>query len=209
MVWLAIMRQAIVTGGVAAAQENDIQASAPAATPAATPIATPAENVQTATEPEAQEEAGQPETVTTEPEATGTATPEESTYENTAESAGLEIAEEDAEMLMRLAMAEAEGESVEGKALVMLVVLNRVEAEAFPDTVEEVIFQKNQFSVTNAGGRYWTREPDESCQEALELVKQGWDESEGALYFESCNGSSWHSRNLEFLFQAGNHRFYR
>lgn len=112
-------------------------------------------------------------------------------------------------MLMKIAMAEAEGESVEGKALVMLVVLNRVFSDEFPDTVEEVIFQPRQFSVTEEGGRYWNTEPDEGCYEALELVMQGWDESDGALYFESCNGSSWHSNNLEYLFQVGNHKFYR
>ena len=38
---------------------------------------------------------------------------------------------EDAEILLKIAMAEAEGESVEGKALVMLVVLNRVWSEGF------------------------------------------------------------------------------
>lgn len=105
--------------------------------------------------------------------------------------------------------AEAEGEGTKGKALVMLVVLNRVWSDEFPDTVEEVIFQKNQFSVTMPGGRYYTTEPDEECMEALHLVNTGWDESYGALYFESCEGDSWHSRNLEFLFQAGNHKFYR
>ena len=115
----------------------------------------------------------------------------------------------DSEMLLKIAMAEAEGESVEGKALVMMVVLNRVWSEGFPDTVQEVIFQPRQFSVIADGGRYWTTEPDAGCYEALELVMQGWDESEGALYFESCEGSSWHSDNLEYLFQVGNHKFYR
>ena len=43
-------------------------------------------------------------------------------------------------MLLKLAMAEAEGESTEGKALVIRVVLNRVQSEDFPGSVEEVIF---------------------------------------------------------------------
>lgn len=38
----------------------------------------------------------------------------------------------------------------------------------------------------------------------------GWDESWGALYFESAdNEQGWHSRSLEFLFQYGGHKFYR
>ena len=116
---------------------------------------------------------------------------------------------EESQMLMKLAMAEAEGESVEGKALVMLVVLNRVWSDDFPGTIEEVIFQPKQFSPVTEGGRYYTTEPNEECREALELVMNGWDESGGALYFESCEGGSWHSENLEYLFQEGNHKFYR
>ena len=116
---------------------------------------------------------------------------------------------EESYMLMKIAMAEAEGESVEGKALVMLVVLNRVWSDGFPDTIEEVIFEPGQFSPVREGGRYFTTEPNDECHEALEMVMKGWDESHGALYFESCKNSSWHSENLEFLFQVGNHKFYR
>lgn len=116
---------------------------------------------------------------------------------------------EESYMLMKIAMAEAEGESVEGKALVMLVVLNRVWSDEFPDTIEEVIFQPGQFSPVTEGGRYYTTEPDDERREALEMVMKGWDESHGALYFESCEADSWHSRNLEFLYQVGNHKFYK
>lgn len=120
---------------------------------------------------------------------------------------------EDEEMLAKLAMAEAEGESVEGKALVILVALNRVWSDQFPDSIEAVIFQHYgnvwQFSPVAEGGRYWTTTPDAGCYEALELVMGGWDESQGALYFESTGRDGWHSRNLEFLFEFGGHRFYR
>lgn len=116
---------------------------------------------------------------------------------------------EDSEILLKIAMAEAEGESVTGKALVMLVVLNRVWSEGFPNTIKDVVFEKGQFSPVEEGGRYWTTEPDEGCYEALSKVMQGWDESEGALYFESCTGGSWHRQNLTFLYQVGNHRFYK
>lgn len=115
----------------------------------------------------------------------------------------------DDEILLKIAMAEAEGESIEGKALVMLVVMNRVASNGFPGTVEEVVFQDRQFSVMEDGGRYYTTTPDEDCKAALELVKSGWDESDGALYFESGDGDGWHSRNLEFLFRVGGHKFYR
>lgn len=119
---------------------------------------------------------------------------------------------EESYLLAKIAMAEAEGESIEGKALVILVVLNRVWSNQFPDTIEEVILQEykgvHQFSVTADGGRWWRVEPNEECYEALELVMSGWDESQGALYFESEGKSDWHRKNLEFLFQYGNHYFY-
>ena len=117
-------------------------------------------------------------------------------------------------ILAKLAMAEAESEGVEGKALVMLVVLNRVWSDRFPNTIEEVIFQRTgnggwQFSPLQEGGRWYTTEPDQECREALELIQvEKWDESQGALYFESAGKSDWHRRNLEFLFQYGNHYFY-
>lgn len=119
---------------------------------------------------------------------------------------------EEEEMLLKLGMAEAEGEGAVGIAYVMMVVLNRVESEHFPNTIQEVIFQTNpiQFSVIKPGGRYYTTTPNQDCYEALELIKNGWDESKGALYFESSNGNeSWHSRNLESVYEIGNHKFYR
>ena len=145
------------------------------------------------------------------PGPTPTATPQptpEPTYQSVVWSRDFDG--EEAEMLMKIAMAEAEGESTEGKALVMMVVLNRVWSDGFPDTIEEVIFQKNQFSPVREGGRYYTTEPNEDCAKALEMVLDGWDESQGALYFEAKgNDDSWHSKNLEFLFQYGGHKFYR
>jgi len=57
---------------------------------------------------------------------------------------------DDAYRLAKIAMAEAESEDTEGKALVMLVVLNRVWDDEFPDTIEEVIFQKRGSLVRSA-----------------------------------------------------------
>lgn len=115
---------------------------------------------------------------------------------------------EDSYLLAKIAMAEAESEDTEGKALVMLVVLNRVKADGFPDSIEEVIYQARQFSPV-ASGRFDRVEPDADCWQALSLIKlDGWDESMGATYFESESESTWHEEHLEFLFQHGNHYFY-
>lgn len=116
--------------------------------------------------------------------------------------------EDEAYLLAKIAMAEAESEDTEGKALVILVVLNRVHSDEFPDTIEEVIFEDGQFAPVS-NGRYDKVEPDEDCYKAIELVETGWDGSCGATYFESKSKSTWHSRNLTFLFQHGKHYFYK
>jgi N-acetylmuramoyl-L-alanine amidase len=119
--------------------------------------------------------------------------------------------EEDRCLLAKIAMAEAEGESTEGKAMVIMVVLNRVGSGDFPDNITDVIFDDGQFSPVKEGGRFYTTEPDEDCWKAMDLIMQGWDESEGALYFEATyNGeNTWHSRNLEYIKTVGNHNFYK
>lgn len=115
--------------------------------------------------------------------------------------------QEDSYLLTKIAMAEAESEDTEGKALVMLVVLNRVDADGFPDSIEEVIYQPRQFSPV-ASGRFDRVEPDEDCWQALAMIEDGWDESMGATYFESQSESTWHEENLHFLFKHGAHYFY-
>lgn len=129
--------------------------------------------------------------------------PEESLEES------IVFSKNDSYLLCKIAMAEAEGEGVKGKAMVMQVVLNRVQSAVFPDTVREVIYQKNQFSPVRSG-RFDAVEPDAECYEALRLIREDhWDESQDALYFESKSASKWHRDHLEFLFRYGNHYFYR
>lgn len=117
---------------------------------------------------------------------------------------------EDSYLLAKIAMAEAEGESIQGKTLVILVVLNRVRNADFPNTIQGVIFEENQFTPV-INGRFDKVEPDADCWEAVQVVMEAqYDYSDGALYFESCdNDDNWHSRNLEFLYQCGNHKFYK
>ena len=115
---------------------------------------------------------------------------------------------EDDYLLAKIAMAEAEGEDTEGKALVIRVVLNRVHGDGFPDTIKEVIYQPRQFTPIS-DGRFDRVEPDADCWQALSMIDlDDWDESMGATYFESENKSTWHEENLDFLFQHGSHYFY-
>ena len=61
------------------------------------------------------------------------------------------LSENDRYLLALIAMAEAEGESELGKRLVIDTVLNRVDSCEFPNTIYEVIYQKNQFSSISDG----------------------------------------------------------
>lgn len=117
--------------------------------------------------------------------------------------------ETDKLMLAKMTMAEAEGESLEGKCLVVRVILNRVESEIFPSTVYEVLSQKTQFS-SWTNGRYENAVPSDEVWQAVEMVcDDGWDESGGALFFEAtyCQ-NTWQSNNRVYLFTVGGHKFY-
>lgn len=56
------------------------------------------------------------------------------------------VSEKEIKLLALLCMAEAEGESEQGKRLVIDTVLNRVDSKHFPNTITGVIYQKNQFT---------------------------------------------------------------
>ena len=120
----------------------------------------------------------------------------------------VELTEEEKVMLLKLGMAERGNiECTECIALVMRTVLNRVEAGRFGKSIRSVILAQDQFTPVSDGS-YDKAEPNERCREALDMVIYGWDESQGALYYEWCTGESWHSKNLNLLFQHCDVRFY-
>lgn len=127
-----------------------------------------------------------------------------------------ELSEDDYEVLLRIVEAEAGGEDEEGKMLVAGVVLNRVNNPAFPDTVREVVFQRengtSQFSPAY-NGRYEKVTVSEETKEAVERVLCGEDISEGALYFAARKYADkdkmkWFDEKLTFLFAHGGHEFF-
>lgn len=127
-----------------------------------------------------------------------------------------ELGEEDYDILCRIVEAEAGGEDEDGKLLVANVVLNRMNSEAFPDTVKDVVMQRNgrvtQFSPV-ASGRIWKVEVSEETIAAVQRAIEGEDISQGALYFASrryANSDSmrWFDRCLTFLFKHGRHEFF-
>lgn len=79
-----------------------------------------------------------------------------------------QLSEEDINLIALVTMGEAEGEPELGKRLVIDTILNRVDDEHFPDTVHDVIYQPNQFSVM------WNGRLDRCyvMPEIVELVKE-------------------------------------
>ena len=147
------------------------------------------------TEPEALP--AEPEALPAEPE-TIPVTPEPTLF----------LTEKEKNMLLKLAMAErGNSECRECIALVMRTVLNRTESKQFGDNIRNVITAPGQFTPVS-NGSYYSAKPNQLCYEALEMVICGWDESQGALYYEWCESESWHSQNLNLLFQHCDVRFY-
>lgn len=119
----------------------------------------------------------------------------------------------DYEALCRIVEAEATGGTVESKRLVANVVLNRVESEKFPNTVQEVVFQrsngKTQFSPV-ANGRYHRVKVTPETMQAVNEAIAGVDGSMGALYFKATYSNvSWFDNSLTKLYTVGGHDFYR
>lgn len=100
--------------------------------------------------------------------------------------------------------------------LVAGVVLNRVDSSKFPDTVTEVVMQKEhgtyQFSPV-ANGTYRNVKVTGETIEAVERVMKGEDLTQGALYFASRKGADpekmkWFDNSLVRLFEHGGHEFF-
>lgn len=115
---------------------------------------------------------------------------------------------EEKEMLLKIGMAERGNTGCpECIALVMRTLLNRVEAPRFGSSIRGVLFAPEQFTPV-LDGSYYSAKPNEICYDALDMVIYGWDESQGAFYYEWCEGESWHSQNLNLLLQHCDVRFY-
>ena len=109
--------------------------------------------------------------------------------------------------LAKIVYCEAGGESQKCREYVAQVVLNRINSPKFPNTVHDVILQRKQFSPTFDGS--WERkEPNQASYDAVYTVLNSSTALTNALFFESCKGSSWHSRNLTEVAAIDNTRFY-
>lgn len=85
--------------------------------------------------------------------------------------------------------------SIEGRVMIAIVILNRVDSKKFPNTITKVIRQRGQFSVVSSGaykrvGR--TKLSDRAVIEAVKRKKEG--NAPAVLYFRAGHYFKGHKR---------------
>lgn len=108
------------------------------------------------------------------------------TIEQRAEVAGMTT--EDFIFISSVVEAESDrSESLEGRVLIALTIINRVEDERFPDSISEVLTQRGQFSTVRNGHSVVDRTDysDEAVIRAVEWNEQG---GEPNVLFFNCRG---------------------
>ena len=110
--------------------------------------------------------------------------------------------------LSRIIYAESGNQSLEGMIAVGNVVLNRVASPVFPNTVHDVIFQRNQFTPASSGTI--KRTPSEQAVIAAKLCLDGANTAGNALYFVNprVSPNSWAARNCTHVATIGAHAFF-
>ncbi len=91
------------------------------------------------------------------------------------------FSQNDMNLLANAVYGESRGEPYVGQVAVAAVVLNRLENPAFPKSVSSIIFEPGAFTAV-ADGQIWLT-PNESAKKAVLDAMNGWDPSNGAIYY--------------------------
>jgi len=91
------------------------------------------------------------------------------------------LSQSDIDLMARAVYGEARGEPYEGQVAVAAVILNRLESPLFPNTIPGVIYQTGAFTAVSDGQINLT--PNETAYRAVRDALNGWDPSEGAIYY--------------------------
>lgn len=114
---------------------------------------------------------------------------------------GMEITDDDIRLIAWITMGEAEGECEEGKRLVIDTILNRVDHQNFPNSINEVIYQPSQFSCVWDGRLNRTSATEEVCQLVREELNNRTNYD--VLFFTAGEYGKYGTH----LFQVENHYF--
>ena len=95
-------------------------------------------------------------------------------------------------LLYSLVQAEAGNQDIDGCRLVADVVLNRIDSEKFPNTMEEVIYAPGQFSVIKNGAfKKAQGEISEKVVQAVDMELSGKRLNNDVLYFNNKPNGGW------------------
>lgn len=132
--------------------------------------------------------------------------PSRSSASTTISRGGSRLTQQEIYLLSQLISSEAKGEPYKGQVAVGAVILNRVKNSQFPNTIAKVIYQKGQFEPVMNSTIYQT--PSSSAIKAAQDAINGWDPSNGALFFYNPQKSSsaW-IFTRPIIIKIGNHLF--
>ena len=119
----------------------------------------------------------------------------------------LVISQEDAEILMKIAVLEDYTDAT-SQAYIMSIILNRVNSPEWPNTIREVVEQKGQF-MKLTDKRYLNAKPDTNSHLALAMIESGEIQTDFLFYEALWVKNSWASRHRELALEYGGSRFYR
>jgi N-acetylmuramoyl-L-alanine amidase len=91
------------------------------------------------------------------------------------------FSQNDIRLMANAVYGESRGEPYIGQVAVAAVILNRVQSQAFPNTVSGVIFQPGAFTAVADGQIYLT--PNDTAKKAVIDAINGWDPTDNALYY--------------------------
>ena len=120
------------------------------------------------------------------------------TEEQTEDICSYYVTDEEYNLLLRVCMSECGGkygEPLEGKIAVVETILNR--SEIYGKTIEEVVYEPNQYSVSDNG------EPDETVIEAVDIALSSNTYPDDMIYFRA---GYYHNFGTPYR-QIGNHYF--
>ena len=108
--------------------------------------------------------------------------------------------------LSRIINAECGNQPLDGQLAVGNVIMNRLADPRFPDTIYEVLFQKNQFTPARTGSIM--KEPNDASIIAAKLVMDGAQVVPTALFFNRAGQACYASRTRDYVTTIGAHAFY-
>lgn len=91
------------------------------------------------------------------------------------------ISANDLKLMANAVYGESRGEPFIGQVAVASVILNRLEAPQFPNSIPSIIFQPGAFTAV-ADGQIWLM-PNTTAEKAVYDALNGWDPSGGAIYY--------------------------